>query len=97
LNRGQPLVADPGFPLSRKAVRGKFFDRNSKGTGQVISSWPDLIDLTRPSTPSGARNKDVDTRDKPAQDDRKSFPASRIQVFLAAISPDSLRFRGNNE
>jgi hypothetical protein len=29
--------------------------------------------LTRPSTPSGARNKDVDARIKSAQDDSKWF------------------------
>jgi hypothetical protein len=46
--------------------------------------------LTRPSTPWGVRNKDVDTRVKPAQDDLRSFPASLTQVRLAGkLSPGS--------
>src|SRR5271170_5176237 len=90
-------MAYSSFPRKRRAVQGKSFDRKSKGTDQVILSWPDLIRGPSAhgldpwaSTPSRARNKDVDTRDKPAQDDSKLFPASRIQVFLAAaFSPDS--------
>ncbi len=46
--------------------------------------------LARPSTPLGVRNKDVDTRDKPAQDD---FTWSNTEfghgMLEAGISPDS--------
>jgi hypothetical protein len=52
-----------------------------------ISSWPGS---TRPSTPWVVRNKDVDTRVKPAQDDLRWFPERLTQVRLVRkLSPDS--------
>jgi hypothetical protein len=48
-------------------------------------AWPAHPRLLAPKT------KDVDTRDKPAQDDFKVFPLNPVQVPLSdAVSPDSL-------
>jgi hypothetical protein len=77
----------PSFPRKRRAVRGKSCGGKRKEIGSRVSSWPGL---TRPSTPSAARNKDVDARIKSAQDDSKWFPQNLNQVILAeVISPDS--------
>ena len=53
----------------------------------IKSSWPGL---TRPSTPSGARSKDVDARIKSAQDDFRLFPTkNNIPGLKTRFSPDS--------
>jgi hypothetical protein len=75
------------LPFPRRAVRGKSRSDEGRNIAPPISSWPALC---RQSTPSSARNKDVDARIKSAQDDFRSIPASPRPVIVAEIiSPDS--------
>jgi hypothetical protein len=76
----------------RRTVRGKFCGGIREEIGPLISSWPGLA---RPSTPSRARNKDVDTRIKSAQDDLRLTDASPRPVIRARkISPENPRRAG---
>ena len=75
------------FPRTRRAVRGKSCGRITQQIDPRISSWPGL---SRLSTPSGARNKDVDARIKSAHDDLRLISVSLKSVIVAdIISPDS--------
>ena len=78
---------DSSFPPKRGAVWGKSCGREREEIGPPISSWPGMAP---PSTPSSARNKDVDARIKSAQDDFGSLPPNPKPAILAEkISPDS--------
>jgi hypothetical protein len=58
--------------------------------GPLISSWPGVARLGRPSTSSSARNKVGDTRIKSAQDDLRPMDASPRPVIRARkISPEN--------
>jgi hypothetical protein len=82
-------LAEGASPVHQpcRGCPGKLLRRQARKIASPISSWPGS---TRPSTPWGVRNKDVDPRVKPAQDDLRSFPARLTQVKLAReLSPDN--------
>jgi hypothetical protein len=58
------------------------FGAKNSLNGHRLSSWPGS---SQPSTPSGARNKDVDTRDKPAQDDLNAILPDYKQALIVVI------------
>jgi hypothetical protein len=70
------VVEMANLPTAQPGVPGTIFISTAMGgrggkreeIGSPVSLWPGL---TRPSTPSGARNKGVDARIKSAQDDFK--------------------------
>jgi hypothetical protein len=77
-----PAPFTPSFPRKHRAVRGKSCGRIAEQIDPRISSWPGL---SRPSTPSSARNKDVDARIKSAQDELRLISVRQKPVIVADI------------
>src|SRR5581483_12318929 len=72
--------AGPGFPLARRAVRGKFLTALPTSPHDewytLRSSCPALC---RASTSLSTPKKDVDGRDKPGHDDEREASAADLQ------------------
>src|SRR6185312_1932559 len=77
---GVPFIARPGFPLARRAVRGKFLTALPTSPHDewytLRSSCPALC---RASTSLSTPKKDVDGRDKPGHDDERESSAADLQ------------------
>jgi len=90
-----PLTLMPVIPAKAQGCPGKILWPEKGGNRPLFSSWPDL---SRPSTPSCARSRDVDARVTSAQDDFGLLCPIINQLSLQRNFPrTALRFREDDE